>query len=123
MWKRLSFLQRNLIYSIPAFMIVGIIFGYFNDPSFLKILIMPLTFLMVYPMMVNLQIKKVFSKGDGKVQIVTQLINFAIIPFVAFGIGKIFFVDSPLIALGFLLAALPLPLDYLENGDPVRLPS
>jgi arsenite transporter len=87
-------------------MVSGIIFGYFNDPSFLKILIMPLTFLMVYPMMVNLQIKRVFSKGDTKVQLVTQLINFAVIPFVAFGIGKIFFQDNPLIALGLLLAAL-----------------
>lgn len=67
---------------------------------------MPLTFLMVYPMMVNLQIKKIFLKGDLKVQIVTQLINFIIIPFLAFGLGKIFFQDRPLIALGLLLTAL-----------------
>lgn len=87
-------------------MILGITFGYFYNPSFLKVLIIPLTFLMVYPMMVNLQLKKVFSKGDTKVQVVTQLINFAIIPFLAFGIGKMFFQDSPLIALGLLLAAL-----------------
>lgn len=87
-------------------MVLGIVFGYFNDPAFLKILIMPLTFLMVYPMMVNLQIKKVFSKGDTKVQLATQFINFAVIPFVAFGIGKLFFQDKPLIALGLLLAAL-----------------
>lgn len=106
MWKKLSFLQRNLVYSIPLFMIAGIVFGYFYDSSFLKVLIMPLTFLMVYPMMVNLQIKKVFARGDSKVQIVTQLINFAIIPFLAFGLGKIFFADKPLIALGLLLAAL-----------------
>jgi ACR3 family arsenite efflux pump ArsB/CBS domain-containing protein len=87
-------------------MVLGIIFGYFNDPSYLKVFIMPLTFLMVYPMMVNLQIKKVFSRGGAKVQIVTQLINFVIIPFVAFGIGKLFFQDKPLISLGLLLAAL-----------------
>ncbi|NOR85781.1 CBS domain-containing protein [archaeon] len=106
MWDKISFLQKNLVHSIPIFMLLGIIFGYFYDSSFLSVLIMPLTFLMVYPMMVNLQIKKVFAKGDGKVQIVTQLINFAIIPFVAFGIGKLFFADMPLIALGLLLAAL-----------------
>ena len=58
MWKKLSFLQKNLTYSIPLFMIVGITFGYFYNSLFLKILIMPLTFLMVYPMMVNLQLKK-----------------------------------------------------------------
>lgn len=106
MWKRLAFLQKNLIHSIPVFMILGILFGYFYNTSFLKMLILPLTFLMVYPMMVNLQIKKVFSKGDSKVQIVTQIINFAIIPFLAFGLGKIFFHNNPLIALGLLLTAL-----------------
>ena len=106
MWKKISFLQKYLVYNIPICMVLGIIFGYYNDPSFLKTLIMPLTFLMVYPMMVNLQIKKVFSRGDTKVQVITQFINFAIIPFVAFGIGKLFFRDQPLIALGLLLAAL-----------------
>lgn len=106
MWKQISYLQKNLVWSIPAFMIFGILFGYFFDVSSLKSLILPLTFLMVYPMMVNLQLKKVFSKGDTKLQVVTQLINFAIIPFVAFGIGKLFFQDKPLIALGLLLASL-----------------
>ena len=106
MWNKISFLQKNLTWSIPAFMIFGILFGYFADPSSLKALILPLTFLMVYPMMVNLQLKKVFSKGNSKVQIVAQIINFCIIPFVAFGIGKIFFQDKPLIALGLLLASL-----------------
>jgi ACR3 family arsenite efflux pump ArsB len=106
MWNRLSSLQKNLVYSIPAFMVLGIVFGYLYNPEFLKSLIMPLTFLMVYPMMVNLQIKKVFSKGDLKVQLVTQLINFTVIPFLAYGLGKVFFSDNPLIALGLLLAAL-----------------
>jgi ACR3 family arsenite efflux pump ArsB len=87
-------------------MLLGIAFGYLYNPSFLKVLIIPLTFLMVYPMMVNLQLKKVLSKGDTKVQIATQIINFAIIPFLAFGIGKIYFRDDPLIALGLLLASL-----------------
>ena len=106
MWDKISFLQKNLVHSIPIFMVLGIIFGYFYDSTSLNILIMPLTFLMVYPMMVNLQIRKVFAEGDGRVQIVTQLINFAIIPFIAFGIGRLFFADMPLIALGLLLAAL-----------------
>jgi len=106
MWARLSALQKNLVYSIPAFMVLGIIFGYLFNPGFLKSLIMPLTFLMVYPMMINLQIKKVFSKGDLKVQFVTQIVNFGVIPFLAYGLGLVFFKDSPLVALGLLLAAL-----------------
>ena len=106
MWNKLASLQKNLVYSIPAFMILGITFGYFSEPGFLRSTIMPMTFLMVYPMMVNLQIKKVFSGGDLKVQLVTQIINFAIIPFFAYGLSRVFFKDEPLIALGLLLASL-----------------
>lgn len=106
MWKKISFLQRNLVWNIPAFMIMGVLFGFFSDPSSLKVLIMPLTFLMVYPMMINLQLGKVFSKGDIKVQFVTQIINFGLIPFVAYGLGQIFFARNPLVALGLLLAGL-----------------
>ncbi len=106
MWKLLSSLQKNLVWSIPIFMITGIIFGVIADPSFLRAAIVPLTFLMVYPMMINLQIGKVFSGGDYRLQLITQLINFTIIPFLAFAIGKGFFHDRPLIALGLLLTSL-----------------
>ncbi len=107
MWKKLSYIQQNLIWTIPATMFAGLLFGYFsNDVSNLKLLIMPFTFLMVYPMMVNLQIKKVFAGGDTKVQIATQIINFGIIPFFAFGLGKLFFPNSPMLEVGLLLAAL-----------------
>jgi ACR3 family arsenite efflux pump ArsB len=106
MWKILITLQNNLVWSVPAFMVAGIIFGVLVDPLFLKALIVPLTFLMVYPMMINLQIQKVFSGGDFRLQLVTQLINFAVIPFLAYGLGKLFFQDQPLIALGLLLTSL-----------------
>jgi ACR3 family arsenite transporter len=106
MWSFLTALQKNLIWSVPSFMILGLIFGTFFDPSFLRAEIVPLTFLMVYPMMINLQIAKVFSGGDYRLQAVTQLINFAVIPFFAFGVGKLFFNDRPLILLGLLLTSL-----------------
>ena len=87
-------------------MILGLVVGYITAPAPLKALIIPLTFIMVYPMMINLQVQKVFSEQDCKLQLVTQLINFAIVPFFAFGMGKLFFADQPLVALGLLLASL-----------------
>ena len=104
--KLLLLFQKNLTWSIPIFMITGIFYGYFYDPTLLKTAILPFTFLMVYPMMVTLNLKKVFSKGDTKLQIITQLINFAIIPFLGLLVGKIFFGDSPFIMLGLLLTSL-----------------
>ena len=106
MWKLVSTLQKNLIWSIPASMILGLIFGALVNPAFLKSLIIPLTFLMVYPMMINLQVQKVLSGGDLKVQALTQLINFGIIPFFALGLGYLFFGNRPLVMLGLLLASL-----------------
>ncbi|MEN7973988.1 MAG: bile acid:sodium symporter [Verrucomicrobiota bacterium] len=99
-------IQKRLIVAIPLTMLLGFAAGLAWNPSSLKQLIVPLTFLMVYPMMVNLQLKKVVEGGDGKVQLVTQLLNFTIIPLFAFGLGKLAFPDSPYIALGLLLASL-----------------
>jgi ACR3 family arsenite efflux pump ArsB len=112
MWKWLMLLQKNLVWSVPAFMILGIIFGgIVSDVSFLKALVVPLTFLMVYPMMINLQINKVLSGGDFKLQAVTQLINFGVIPFFAFALGKVFYSgtdnpDNSYYLLGLLLTSL-----------------
>ncbi|MFQ4136101.1 arsenic resistance protein [Nodosilinea sp. PGN35] len=106
MWKLLEHIQKNLVWAIPASMILGIAIGSVMNPAPLKALIIPLTFLMVYPMMINLQIQQVFSGRDYKLQLVTQLINFAVVPFFAFGMGQFFFGDRPLIALGLLLASL-----------------
>jgi ACR3 family arsenite transporter len=107
MWNIIAALKKNLVWSIPAFMIAGLIVGALVNPAPLKSLIIPLTFLMVYPMMINLQVQKVFSGGDLKVQLVTQLINFAIVPFFAYGLGYVFFgEDRVLVWLGLLLASL-----------------
>lgn len=102
----LQFLQKKLIWSIPAFMVLGLIYGAYFNTSALKSAILPLTFVMVYPMMVNLNIKKVFSKGGNKVQITTQVINFLVIPFLGLLLGKLFFSDQPLVMLGLLLTSL-----------------
>lgn len=88
------------------FMIIGIVYGYFFNATPLRNAIIPMTFIMVYPMMVTLNIKKVFSKGDGKVLTVTQIINFLVLPFTGLLIGRAFFSDSPLIVIGILLTSL-----------------
>lgn len=106
MWTWIQNINKKLILAIPISMGLGFLFGLGANASFLKSWIMPLTFLMVYPMMVTLKIKKVFEGGDIKAQVLTQGINFLIIPFIAFGIGSLFFADRPYMALGLLLASL-----------------
>jgi len=106
MWVILTKLNKKLVLAIPLMMLAGFAFGATVEAGFLKALIIPFTFLMVYPMMVTLKVKKVLEVGDGKAQMLTQLINFTIIPFIAFGLGKLFFTNQPYMALGLLLAAL-----------------
>lgn len=106
MWSWIQKINKKLILAIPISMGLGFFFGLAVNPAFLKNAILPLTFLMVYPMMVTLKIKKVFEGGDAKAQVLSQVINFLMIPFIAYAVGRLFFVDRPYMALGLLLASL-----------------
>jgi len=106
MWKLISLLTRNLVVAIPVAMLFGFAYGVWAPTDWLRTLIVPMTFLMVYPMMVNLKIGAVLEGGDAPLQLAAQAINFGIIPFVALGLGAVFFADQPYLALGLLLAAL-----------------
>lgn len=106
MWRILTAISKNLVLAIPLTMLAGFVCGLTTDTVFLKNLIIPFTFLMVYPMMVTLKIRAVLEGGDIRAQLMTQAINFLVIPFVAYGIGRIFFADRPFLALGLLLASL-----------------
>ena len=109
MWKILIRINKNLVSAIPVMMIAGFAFGAAMDAELvltLKGLIVPLTFLMVYPMMVTLNIKHLKQGLDLPLQATTQFINFGIIPFAAFLLGRWFFPDQPYMALGLLLASL-----------------
>ncbi len=106
MWKVLAIINKNLVIAIPMTMLLGFMTGILADTAALKALITPFTFLMVYPMMITLKVKKVFHGGDMRAQIATQVINFCLIPFLTYAIGKIFFADAPYMILGLLLAGL-----------------
>lgn len=91
MFSLLQYIQKNLVYVIPISMVCGLIGGgYLFDAKPLKQLIIPITFLMVYPMMVTLNVKSIFKGKDLKLQLTTQFINFIIVPVIVFTIGKIF---------------------------------
>ncbi len=57
-------------------------------------------------MMVGLNFQKILERGDTKAQILTQLINFGVVPFVCYFIGWVFLKNQPYMALGLLLAGL-----------------
>lgn len=113
MIKYLSMLQKNLVWAIPVSMLLGLIGGGFVfNAAPLKQLIIPITFLMVYPMMATLNVRTIFKGNDTRLQISTQLINFILIPAVVYVLGKVFFTGTEakfgLWAVGlFLIGVLP----------------
>jgi len=102
----LKFIKDHLIGSILISITLGVIVGnYFNVTS-LKNLILPLTFLLVYPMLVTLDFASLKEKANYKLQITTQLLNFIVFPSIAFLVGFLFFKDQTYIRLGLLLIGL-----------------
>lgn len=53
----LSFLQKNLVWSIPISMLIGLLYGHLLNAGPLKNFIIPVTFIQGYPMVVTLNIK------------------------------------------------------------------
>jgi ACR3 family arsenite efflux pump ArsB len=102
----LAFVTKNLSLALPLAMIAGFAFGNWVDAGFLKVAVLPLTFALVYPMMVGIEIKKLFNKGNGKLQATALFLNFAVFPFIAAGLGRLVFPGSPYLQLGLLMAAL-----------------
>ena len=112
MWHLLSKLQKNLVWAIPVSMLIGLVYGFLFNALPLKQFIIPITFIMVYPMMVTLNINHMFKGKDLKLQVSTQVINFIIIPVIVLLIGKLFLSGADekfgLWAVGlFLIGVLP----------------
>lgn len=104
--KFIAWLSKHLSLSIPLFMLLGLIAGLILPTQSLAALIVPLTLLMVYPMMVGVRMQQLFVRGNNAVQWWAIAINFLFIPFVAFVLGRLIFPEQPALALGLLLAAL-----------------
>lgn len=102
----LSWLQKHLIWSIPGAMALGLAFGWAVDTAFLRLAILPLTLLMVYPMMVGLNLKALKSAGSTRLQGTALALNFVLMPLLGWGAGLLFFADQPALRLALLLTAL-----------------
>ncbi len=98
--------KEKLHIAVPIAIVAGLVLGSVVSMPFLNTTILPITFLMVYPMMVSLPVKKLMAPGGGPVLGAAVGINFVIIPVIAYGFGLIFFPNDEFLQLGLLLMGL-----------------
>jgi ACR3 family arsenite transporter len=106
MWSVLKLIRGHLGWAITATMLLGMAWGWFLPAGGLKPLILPLTIVMILPMMVGMNGKALFGACTWRLAIGVQLVNFVAMPAVGWLLGRAFFPEQPMLALGLLLMAL-----------------
>ncbi len=100
------FPQKHLMISVPLALLLGFIVGSIWETEFLKSTILFAVIVMIYATMVGLNLKELTSFQGSKVLMYSVIINFIMIPLVAFAIGQVFLRDHPLMFAGLALSAL-----------------
>ena len=104
----LKYIQKHLVFFILGGMVSGFLIGLFVNTQPLRVSVNWLSFFLVYPMMVTLNFKSLLARGNVKLQLVTQLVNFGYLPLLAYVFGVVFFPHPEQMSyrLGILLIAL-----------------
>jgi arsenite transporter len=105
--KKLFFYpSNNLVVAIPIVLVVGFITGLYSNTSFLKDYILLLTFIMIYPTMIGFKLKEAIDLSHMKVLILSLLVNFIMIPLIAYILGTVFLGDNPEMFAGIVMISL-----------------
>ena len=97
---------RNLFSVIPAMIVIGLAAGYFFDTSALKILILPVNFLMIYPSMIGFRLTELAHLSGKRILLTSVIINFLLLPAAAYLLGSVLLEKSPGIFAGLAIASL-----------------
>ena len=103
-----GFVSRHLTLLIFIVMALGLLnTKLFGGIPFNIAICASASFLMIYPMFINLKIEDVAEVGRYKgVVAASVILNFLVSPLIAYGLGRVFFADAPYMALGLMLIAL-----------------
>ena len=106
----LTGIKSNLIYVVVASLAGGLVVGQFAGASFKGLLqsaVVPVLFLMIYPMMINIDLREVVNvRSHARVVALSLLVNFGVAPLLAVGLARLFFDGSVGYAVGLYFIAL-----------------
>ncbi|MDO9556615.1 MAG: arsenic resistance protein [Coriobacteriia bacterium] len=106
MVRVLSKLPKHLVVLIPVSMLLGLMAGLAVDFSAAKVLVLPMTMLMVYPMLVNFRPSQALNLKDSKAVGLAMALDFVALPLLAWGLALVFFRDQPGLYVGMVLTGL-----------------
>ena len=98
--------SRHLIYVIPCVICIALFFGRFVDTSALKILILPVAMLTIFPAMIGFQPRELISFTDMRLLSVNLMLNFIALPLFALLIGMLFLGQWPELRIGLLIISV-----------------
>lgn len=104
--RALSSLSRHLVVLIPIAMAAGLAAGLLFDVRSLQALVLPMTMLMVYPMLVNFRVSEALNLRDGRAIGLAMVLDFVVLPLLAWGLALVFFPGEPGLFVGMVLAGL-----------------
>jgi len=104
--RALGSLSKHLVVLIPIAMLAGLGVGLVADVSGLKTLVLPMTMLMVYPMLVNFRVQEAFDLKDSRAIGLAMLLDFVAMPVLAWVFALAFFRQEPGLFVGMILAGL-----------------
>jgi len=104
--RRLAAVNRHLVVLVPAAMVLGLAAGAAADLSALRSVVLPLTVLMVYPMMVGFRPRQALARSDGRAIGLAMALNLLVLPAIAWMLARAFFGGDPGLFVGMVLAGL-----------------
>lgn len=105
--KRLYVLpQKYLMISVPLTLVIGFFIGALSDTSVLQPTILLATIVMIYATMIGFNFRELTTLKSSKVVLYAALINFFIVPFVAYLLGVTVLRQYPIMFAGLALSAL-----------------
>jgi ACR3 family arsenite efflux pump ArsB len=106
----LTGIKGNLIYVVVGSLAAGLAFGQVAGPGIkglMKAAVVPILFVMIYPMMINIDLREVINvRGHAGPVGLSLLVNFALTPLLALAVSRAFFGGSVDYAVGLYFIAL-----------------
>ena len=80
-----SVVKERILLVIPTVLVLGLVSGYYLDLRLLKPLSLPLSILIVYPLMIGLPTRSLTRWDDSRVLGYSLVMNFVVVPLRARG--------------------------------------